>query len=186
MKELRVLKSEQTVDAVRVFVAEDNAADVFWLEMVFKSSRLPYVIELAVDAATAKNHIQQFQKEPNIPPDMVLLDVNLPGPDISELLDCLPRSLSVPLFMISGAEVPRHLRDRVGEERCLQKPMTHLQLFECLDSAGILTKFGNSYRNALQHPGSESSEATDRRSRCTVAQNILTQAGVPCVALHRE
>jgi len=143
----RVLKSDVSEDAVRVFVAEDNAADVFWLEMVFKSSRLPYVIDLAADAASAKNYLQQFHQEPNIPPKIIFLDVNLPGPDATELLDCIHAASTVPVFMISGTEVPRHLRDRVGESRCLQKPLTNSQLLECLNSAGALTKFDGAYQN---------------------------------------
>ncbi len=57
----RTLKSEgsQTEDRLRVLVAETNASDLFWLEMVFKSSRLPYSIEVVRDAKAATLCLEQ-------------------------------------------------------------------------------------------------------------------------------
>ena len=140
MAELRVFKSDSDEAGVRVFVAEDNAADVFWLEMVFKSARIPYTIELAQHGDMAQTYLKTLGAESDTTPQIIFLDVHLPGATADEILDGLPDEFSIPLFILSGSEISAAMRERVGESRCLTKPITHEQLLDCLSSVGLFTE----------------------------------------------
>ncbi len=119
----RILKSESgdVAERLRVFVAEGSAADLFWLEMVFKGSRLPYSIEAVTDRHLAALSLQQTSA------DLILVD----GAALLEQLPAAPR-----LFVLANA----------GErERCadpshfIEKPFTHQKLFDCLEAAHLNT-----------------------------------------------
>jgi CheY-like chemotaxis protein len=140
MAELRIFKSDSGKAGIRAFVAEDNAADVFWLEMVFKSARIPYMIELAQHGAAAQKYLKALTAESDQSPQIIFLDVHLPGATADEILDSLPDGFSIPLFILSGSEPSNAIRERVGEARCLNKPLTHEQLLDCLFSVGLLTE----------------------------------------------
>ncbi len=133
MSDLQVLKSDLDGPGIRVLVAEDSMIDLFWLEMVFKGTKLPYTLEIAGDVPAAKNYLEDEAVSEKQPLDLILLDVNLPGPGVGEILDCLASHPQIPTFFLSGCDVPEPLRQRVGRERCLVKPFTNAQLMACLE-----------------------------------------------------
>jgi hypothetical protein len=61
----RVFRSEGSVigECLRIFVAESNASDRFWLEMVFRTSRLPYSLEVVTQAEEASRCIGERHSE---------------------------------------------------------------------------------------------------------------------------
>ncbi len=137
MKELKTLESAETGHRLHVVVAEDNAADLFWLEMVFKSARLPYEIALASDVSEAREYFASSKKHSCTSPDFALLDLHMPGTSMEELVLSLPTQQQERLFILSGSEIPTVLREELGDKRCLQKPFTHGQLITCLAAVGL-------------------------------------------------
>jgi CheY-like chemotaxis protein len=116
-------------ERLRVFVAEGSALDLFWLEMVFKSSRIPYTIEVATNGEAAKHYLEQHQ------PDLVFVDA-------FETLQQLPTG-KAPLFMLTNSSSPderEQFRSYFGtdpEQRCIEKPFTRQKLSDCLVAADL-------------------------------------------------
>ncbi len=76
-------------------------------------------------------------------PDLVLLDVNMPGVDGLEILAYLrrePRLLSVPVIVVTSDDQPE-TRKRVeqgGAQAIIIKPVSLKQLEDALKKAGVL------------------------------------------------
>jgi CheY-like chemotaxis protein len=131
----RTLKSEggETDERLRVFVAEGSASDLFWLEMVFKSSRLPYTIEVVSEARAAVEYLAQ--RDDASRPHLIFLDG-------LELLEQLALPTPDPLFVLTNSASAADLetfRRRFGDpaRRIIEKPFTHQKLFDCLAAADL-------------------------------------------------
>jgi len=130
----RILESRgEDVERLRVFVAEGNAADLFWLEMVFKGSRLPYTIEVAKDGLAAKQYLEEHAA--SNPPDLIFLDA-------FEMLEDLPATERVPFFILTDSmsaaekeEFPPNFGD--ASRHFVEKPFTHQKLLDCLNVAAL-------------------------------------------------
>jgi len=137
MGNVRVVKSSADENGIRIFVAGNNALEIFWLEMVFKGSRLPYTLEIAGDGEIAKNYLDRLLTEETPAPDLILFDANLPGAPSLETLDRLSAECRVPLFMMVCSDAPHALQDHLGSRRCVHKPFTHSQLQSCLWASAV-------------------------------------------------
>lgn len=104
---------------LRVFVAETNAADLFWLEMVFKGSRIPCSIEAVTDRQAAAQYLSQTSA------DLILVDG-------AALLTQAPTAR--PLFVLANAAERELCPDLL---RFIEKPFTHQKLFDCLAAANL-------------------------------------------------
>ena len=118
----RILKSDsgEAGGYLRVFVAESSALDLFWLEMVFKSSRLPYWIEVVTTVPAAKQYLERNELQS----DLILSDTN-------ELLEHLAANGNIPAFLLTNAPGTN------AGDRVIEKPFTRQKLLECLSVAGL-------------------------------------------------
>jgi CheY-like chemotaxis protein len=132
MSTLKTSKAKAEAAAIHVFVAEDSASDFFWLEMVFKGSRVPYTLDIAKDQQAATEYLKEILQPGNALPDVIILNADLPGLSSTDLLDGLKLTQDIPVFVISEGAVAPPLRDFVGADHCLSKPFTHAQLVQCL------------------------------------------------------
>jgi CheY-like chemotaxis protein len=103
--------------------------------MVFKSSRLPYSIEVATNVPAAKRYLEQHADSNR--PDLVFLDA-------FEMLQELPTAANVPLFMLTNSASPaerENFRKDFGDpaQRCIEKPFTRQKLSDCLVAADLDT-----------------------------------------------
>jgi hypothetical protein len=118
---MRILRTENgnAAHRLRVFVAETNAADLFWLEMVFKGSRIPCSIEAITDRQAAVRYLQETSA------DLILVDG-------AAMLERLPTGR--PLFVLANAAERQRCADPL---RFIEKPFTHQKLFDCLAAADL-------------------------------------------------
>jgi CheY-like chemotaxis protein len=73
-----VLKTtKQRLKPVNIFLAEDNPADIFLVEMALKERSFQYVLRAVSDGAEALDCVARFGVEEPVP-DLALLDLNLP------------------------------------------------------------------------------------------------------------
>ena len=119
----RTLQSEvrTTSERLRVFVVEESALDLFWMEMVFKSSRLPYTLEVATDAQAALQYLERHADTHR--PDLIFLNA-------FHLLERFPALALDPCFILTNSASATE-RETFGN-RVLPKPFTHEKLFDCL------------------------------------------------------
>jgi hypothetical protein len=118
----RILRSEgaESGERLRVFVAENSASDLFWLEMVFKTSRLPYSIEVVTDAREAAECLKVRGHE---------LDLIF---DAFGIRDQLAAWEHTGYFVLAN-NVP------AGSTNCLEKPFTQQKLVDCLYAGELVT-----------------------------------------------
>ncbi len=84
--------------------------------MVFKSSRLPYIIEVATDALAAREHLE------TIDADLILLDS-------PECLEGISIANSTRVFVLSKVES--------SSPQMIEKPFTQQKLLDCLGAAEL-------------------------------------------------
>jgi CheY-like chemotaxis protein len=96
---------------IEILLVEDNPGDVRLTQEVLKDARFLNHLSVVDDGASALQHMRREGKYRDcVPPDLVLLDLNLPGKDGREVLeemkmDPLLRRIPVVILTTSSAEV---------------------------------------------------------------------------------
>ena len=113
-----------TPKAARIVLIEDNPGDVYLLEKALNHRQITYQLIRFEDGEKA---MQGLSKDGTIVPDLVLLDLNLPGPEGFEVLRSIrsrPSLVGVPvgIFTSSDAAKDRHRVSLMGAERYIHKP----------------------------------------------------------------
>ena len=73
---------------MELLLVEDNPADVGLVEEAFKDSALHYGLHVAEDGLAASQFLRKEGRYVNaVPPDLILLDLNLPKRDGREVLE---------------------------------------------------------------------------------------------------
>ncbi|MFP4540456.1 MAG: response regulator [Opitutales bacterium] len=120
--------SEATSD-FRLFLAEDNAADVFIFREALCQLTTPTDLEVCSRGDVAQQTLAEAA-EKGAPPDLIVLDLNLPRLSGLELLDFLaatPALKSVPAVVLSssGASSDIAASRGKGARAYLVKPMEY-------------------------------------------------------------
>ena len=95
---------------LRVFLAEDNQADVYLVEMALQEHGLRFTLVSALDGEEAIRLMGTFQESDR--PDIALLDQNLPrvtGEQVMEVIRAHEHCKGIPIIIMSSAE---HKRDQ--------------------------------------------------------------------------
>jgi CheY-like chemotaxis protein len=101
---------------LRVFLAEDNRADVFLVEMALKEHQVPFSMYSAEDGEEALKLVERFGRDEPIP-DIALLDLNLPrqeGDQVIRSLRAHPCCAAIPIVVMTSSDSDR---DRAMAER---------------------------------------------------------------------
>jgi CheY-like chemotaxis protein len=114
---------------LRVFVVEDNPGDVQLLEMALQSAQLACELTVIDDGAEALAFVRQQGKYAGTtPPDLAILDLNLPKCDGIEILRGMRDNKSfanVPVAILTSSSSPREVARMEGLQiaRYITKPM---------------------------------------------------------------
>lgn len=107
---------------VRVWIVEDNSADAFLIELALRRTGLLVEKLVVSDGEAAIRNVRACQAGSIPPPDILILDLNLPKFDGVEILRALRETPSfdgVSIAVFSSAEVRTA---GFGVRRHLQKP----------------------------------------------------------------
>jgi CheY-like chemotaxis protein len=135
--------TQHTGAPLKILVAEDNAADRFWLEMVLNSARIPYSIIPVTDGESAKNYLQQHVDVEWDVPDLVFLDQSLPCLNAMEIVQEVPKLRSLPYCIVTGSstEKERWINEFGLSPHCyVVKPLTREKLVEFLNAFSSLRR----------------------------------------------
>jgi chemotaxis family two-component system response regulator Rcp1 len=129
------VETRGTPGAARIVLIEDNAGDVYLLEKALKHRKIYYQLVRYEDGEQA---VQGLANDGTIVPDLILLDLNLPGPEGFDVLRSIrnrPSLVGVPvgIFTSSDAAKDRHRVSLMGAERYIHKPP---MLDEFIDQVG--------------------------------------------------
>jgi CheY-like chemotaxis protein len=114
--------------AARIFLAEDNPADVYLIERALREHHIDFELEVAENGKQALCQLE-LQGKPlsENRPALILLDLNLPLHDGTEILQCIrrtPRLASIPVVVLTSSDSPKDLLEvmQYGANRYIRKP----------------------------------------------------------------
>jgi two-component system, chemotaxis family, response regulator Rcp1 len=97
--------------SIQVFLAEDNRADVFLVELALQEHGIRFELLTVSDGEEAIRTVNGFGN--GVPcPDIALIDQNLPkldGDEVISILRAHPECHSVPIVVMSSSETHREL-----------------------------------------------------------------------------
>lgn len=91
---------------LQILLVEDNPADVYFLRTALKELGFPYCIEVQEDGRLAWEHLRQLADDSAVLPDLILLDLNLPGMSGRDILTEMvkhPAFRKIPTCVLTGA-----------------------------------------------------------------------------------
>jgi CheY-like chemotaxis protein len=113
-------------EPIRIFLAEDNPADVYLIREALDQSGLHYTIDVAENGEIASRRILGYVDSATAP-GLMILDLNLPRLSGGELLSLVRNSEAlkeVPVVVFTSSDSPhdRELSARLGATLHLRKP----------------------------------------------------------------
>ncbi len=124
----------------RIFLAEDNPADVFLIERALKEHNIAFDIEVAENGKQALSFLRRLDGSiAESAPSLIVLDLNLPQHDGAEILQRIRQTSvlsSVPVVVLTSSDSPRdqHTALQSGASRYIRKP-SNLQEFMAIGAA---------------------------------------------------
>src|SRR5215472_4553861 len=100
------------VKHARIFLVEDNLADVWLIEEALHRRAIDYVLEHYSNAEEAVNAVRRCGKDDRPIPDLLLLDYNLPRGDGRDVLTAAaenPNLAKVPKAVLSSFLRPEEI-----------------------------------------------------------------------------
>src|SRR5579863_5772293 len=114
--------------SLRIFVAEDNQADVVLFREALQHHHIEYQLYVVGDGQSALQFVEQMGTSPEMPcPDLMLLDLNLPkvdGPTILQEFRKHPECAHTPVIVVTSSDAEKD-RANVAEfqvTRYFRKP----------------------------------------------------------------
>lgn len=125
---------------MHILLIEDNPADVELTRQCFRESRIPNEVHAALNADTAFAFLRSTGQFTNAPrPDLVLLDLNLPGIDGREILAAIksdPDLQLIPVVVLTTSDADSDIREayRLQANSYLRKPVDLDEFIELADA----------------------------------------------------
>lgn len=129
---------------IRILMVDDSEGDVRFAMEALRDAKVHNQMDAARDGNEAADYLWRrgsFQNAPR--PDLVLLDLNLPGKDGWELLremkdDANLRDIPVVILTVSDQEQDREMAARLGARGYITKPVDIWQFVSAVKAAGDL------------------------------------------------
>ncbi len=121
--------NQSTHNPVSILIAEDNPGDVRLLLEALRPHFAKFDLHVVDDGDKALKFFSALEGSSPKPPDLILLDLNLPKTDGREVLRSIKRTpliQQVPVIVLSSSDSPKDRADTVelGAERFIRKPST--------------------------------------------------------------
>lgn len=113
---------------VQILLAEDNPADVYLIRQALAENCVECLLRVARDGKEALSMLCVEEGVASAAtPDLILLDINLPQHDGTEILQCIrddSRLAAVPVIVLTSSDSPadRLSATQLGAARFIKKP----------------------------------------------------------------
>ena len=98
----------------RILVVDDSAADRTSLKVAFQRCNYPIALSFAEDGEAALGLLRGDEGQPPLRPNMMLVDMKMPGVSGLELLRRIkadPQLRAIPVMILSSSDDPRDVHD---------------------------------------------------------------------------
>ena len=121
---------------VELFLVEDNPGDVALLREGLNEFACNYRMQLAVDGEEA---VRLLQKTGDAPPDLILLDLNLPkksGHQVLAELKSNPKLRRIPILVLTSSRAPKDVIAAydLGANSYLPKPRSFAETLSLVET----------------------------------------------------
>ena len=135
-------------NTLRIFLAEDNEADVNLVREALREHHVPHELTVAQDGVSASQYINGVAAGTNACPDVFLLDLNLPqmdGHELFALIRSSPACATTPVVILTSSDAPsdRERAKAMGASVYFRKP---LDLLEFLELGNIVLQIVGEHR----------------------------------------
>ena len=92
---------------MRLFLVEDNPADVDLTRLALEENRMSFHLEVASDGAEAVEYLRRLDQEGQVQPDLIILDLNVPkinGFEVLKIIKGNPRTQLTPVIILTTSE----------------------------------------------------------------------------------
>lgn len=132
-----------TCRAFRVLLVEDSPSDVRLFQLAASEGGPPCHLHICANAEEAWSDLRTSETHGEPPPDLVLLDLNLPGMSGRELLSCIradPELERTPVVILTSSSAEEDVNEcyRLGANCFVTKPV---QLEEFIYVVQTLLRF---------------------------------------------
>ena len=113
------MTSQSSARSIRVVVIEDNAADVYLIREALKREFAGVELEVFDNGAAVSKLVNRLTDGCSQPPDIILLDLNLPrcdGKEVLHMLRQIPGRQIVPVIIITSSNSPKDRDDCLSLE----------------------------------------------------------------------
>lgn len=116
--------------SIRIFIAEDNRADVFLIKEALREHGVAAEIDVAADGEVAQQKILDFATPEGRCPDLFIIDLNLPRVSGHELLPIIRQNLRgrrTSVVVLTSSASPQDERTALagGADRFIIKPLSY-------------------------------------------------------------
>ena len=139
----------------RIWIAEDNPADVYLIDEALRRQEFAYRLAVADNGEDMLNMIMRLDQDPSDScPDLFLIDLNLPRRSGDEILAHIrqnSRCAHVPAIVITSSDSPqdRARARELGASFYFRKPA---DLEKFMDIGGIVRKFLETQTDGIPQP----------------------------------
>ena len=111
-------------------MAEDNRADIFLVREALTAARMEYELDVYRDGEEMMQAIDEIEQGKVSPPDLILLDLNLPKQNGLQLLAKLRQGRvcgRVPVIVVTSSDAPKDQEAvaRLGADSYFRKPLDY-------------------------------------------------------------
>ncbi len=109
---------ERSVDSITILLVEDNPADVFMFKRCVKRSAVQAAITVIESGKDAQRFLRKIILQSEGTPDMIFLDLNLPGRSGHELLSEIKTTDAlkhIPVVILTTSNNPKDVRRTYGQ-----------------------------------------------------------------------
>lgn len=124
-------------EALHILVVDDNPADVRLTREALDECGQPYRLSVAADGEKALHFLADIRLHPELRPDIILLDWNLPGMDGKDVLRTIksnPELRMIPVVVLTTSRAQEDIaRAYELQANCfISKPVDVLQFFRVI------------------------------------------------------
>ena len=152
---------------IQVLLVEDNPADVRLTEETLKGSHHDVRLSVAEDGEVAMARLRREGEHADSPrPDLMLLDLNLPGKDGAQVLEEMnadPELATIPVMILTGTEAQQSLLEsfNIPPSRYCRKPIDLERFHRALGQLGLFSRQPISLSPAGTEPAAAQPSVSD-------------------------
>jgi CheY-like chemotaxis protein len=129
------MRHQNRAEEISLLLVEDSPADVFLVETAMREEGLCFDLKVLEDGESAIQMIDRVDAEAERAPSFLLLDVNVPRKDGTQVLERVrrsPRCGKIPVVVISSSDAPadRQRALDMGATEYFRKPSTLVEFMQ--------------------------------------------------------